>query len=184
MSRALRFASGAALLSLVALLFLPIAPAAAEDDYNTCLGGSPAALDACTRVILAPRSTREQVGEAYIGRGQHHYEKDEYDLAIEDFDRAVPLKPKWLQLAYGNRANAYFMKGDNEQAIDSYDKAIALDAGYTAAYTGRGLVYEKLGLLEKARADFQAALKAHSIFHDEDWGKDTARKHLDQMPEK
>ena len=66
MSRALRFASGAALLSLVALLFLPIAPAAAEDDYNTCLGGSPVALDACTRVILAPRSTREQVGE---GRG-------------------------------------------------------------------------------------------------------------------
>jgi len=181
MSRALRFASGAALLSLVALLCQPVAPAAAEDAYDICLGSTPDALDACTRVIVAPGSTREQVGEAYIGRGQHHYEKDEYDLAIADFNRAMPLKPKWLQLAYGNRGNAYYMKGDNDRAIDSYDKAIALDADYTAAYTGRGLVYEKLGLIEKARADFQAALKAHSIFHDEDWGKATARRHLDQM---
>jgi hypothetical protein len=75
----LRFASGAALLSLVALMCLPVAPAAA-DDFDTCLGSTADALDACTRVIAAPGSTREQVGEAYIGRGQHHYEKDEYDL--------------------------------------------------------------------------------------------------------
>jgi tetratricopeptide (TPR) repeat protein len=172
------------LLSLVALLCLPIPPAAAEDDYTSCLGSSATALDACTRVIGSQRSTREQVGEAYIGRGQHHYEKNEYDLAIADFNRAMPLKPKWLQLAYGNRANAYLMKGDDEQALDSYDKAIAVDADYTAAYTGRGLIYEKMGLTEKARADFEAALKAHSTFHDEDWGKDTARKHLDQMQAK
>ena len=53
----------------------------------------------------------------------------------------MPLKPKWLQLAYGNRGNAYVMKGDNEQAHDSHDKATALDVNYTAAYTGRGLIY-------------------------------------------
>jgi tetratricopeptide (TPR) repeat protein len=183
MSRSWRFASGAALLSLIALACLPVAPAAA-DDYDTCLGSTADALDACTRVIVAPGSTREQVGEAYIGRGQHHYEKDEYDLAIADFNRAMPLKPKWLQLAYGNRGNAYLMKGDNDQALDSYDQAITIDANYTAAYTGRGLIYEKLGLIEKARADFQAALNAHSPFHDEDWGKDTARKHLARLQDK
>jgi hypothetical protein len=36
---------------------------------------------------------------------------------------------------------------------------------------GRGLIQEKLGLIEKARADFQAALNAHS-------------SHLDQMRDK
>ena len=162
MSQALRFVPGAAVLSLLSALLLPIAPAAA-DDYDVCLGSTAAAIDACTRVITSSRSTRDQVGNAYIGRGQHYYEKDDYDRAIADFNRAMPLKPKWLQLAYGNRGNAYSMKGDNDKAIESYSVAISLDKNYSAALTGRGLIYEKIGEKDKARADYNSALKAKSI---------------------
>jgi tetratricopeptide (TPR) repeat protein len=180
MSQALRFVPGLAVLSLVSALLLPIAPAAA-DDYDVCLGSTDAAIDACTRVISSTRSTRDQVGNAYIGRGQHYYEKDDYDRAIADFNRAMPLKPKWLQLAYGNRGNAYSMKGENDKAIESYSVAISLDKNYSAAFTGRGLIYEKMGEIAKARADFNSALNAKSIFQDEKWAHDTARKHLDDL---
>ena len=138
MSKSFRLAASVASLALCAALLLPIAPAAA-DDYDLCLGSTDEAIDACTRVITSSRSTRDQVGNAYIGRGQHYYEKDDYDRAIEDFNHAMPLKPKWLQLAYGNRGNAYAMKGENDRAIDSYSVAISLDKNYSAAFTGRGL---------------------------------------------
>ena len=180
MSKSFRLAASVASLALCAALLLPIAPAAA-DDYDLCLGSTDEAIDACTRVITSSRSTRDQVGNAYIGRGQHYYEKDDYDRAIEDFNHAMPLKPKWLQLAYGNRGNAYAMKGENDRAIDSYSVAISLDKNYSAAFTGRGLIYEKTGEMEKARADYNSALKAKSIFQDEKWAHDTARKHLDDM---
>ena len=163
----------------------PSAPSAnVGDDYNICVGSGADAIDACTRVITSSRSTRDQVGNAYIGRGQHYYEKDDYDRAIADFNKAIPLKPKWLQLAYGNRGNAYAMKNQDQDAIDSYDQAISLDANYSAAYTGRGMIYEKMGLVERARSDYEAALKAKSDFQDEKWAKDTARKHLDELKDK
>jgi tetratricopeptide (TPR) repeat protein len=183
MSRALRFVPGAAVLSLVSALLLPVAPAAA-DDYDVCIGSSAGAIDACTRVINSPRSSRNNIGNAYIGRGQHYYEKDDYDRAIADFSKAIPLKPKWLQLAYGNRGNAYAMKNQDQDAIDSYDQALSLDSTYSAAFTGRGLIYEKMGLVERARSDYEAALAAKSSFQDEKWAKDTARKHLDDLKDK
>jgi tetratricopeptide (TPR) repeat protein len=177
MSRALRLLPGAAVVSLMSALLLPVAPAAA-DDYDVCIGSSAGAIDACTRVINAPKSSRDRIGNAYIGRGQHYYEKDDYDRAIEDFNRAMPYQPSYVQLAYGNRANAYSMKGDNDRAIDSYSVAISLDKNYSAAYTGRGLLYEKTGEIDKARDDYNAALRVKSTFQDEKWAKDTARKHL------
>jgi tetratricopeptide (TPR) repeat protein len=180
MFRGLRFVLGAAVLPLMSVLLLPVAPAAAG-DYDVCIGSSSAAIDACTRVISSTRSSRDTVGNAYIGRGQHYYEKNDYDRAIEDFNRAIPLQPKWLQLAYGNRANAYAMKGDDDKAVDSYSVAISLDKNYSAAFAGRALIYEKMGEIEKARADFNSALRVKSTFQDEKWAKDTARKHLDDL---
>lgn len=158
--------------------------AAVAQDTEICRGHAGDTIAACTRVITAPRSTREQVGDAYINRGQHYYEIKEYDRAIEDFNRAIPLKPKWIQMAYGNRGNAYYAKGEDDKAIDSYNKAVELDPKYTSALTARGLLYEKMGAIERAKSDFEAALAANSIFEDNKWAHDTARKHLDDLAAK
>ena len=171
-----------AFVTLAALAF-GIAAAAAQDT-EICRGHTGDMIAACTRVITSPRSTREQVGDAYINRGQHYYEIKEYDRAIEDFNRAIPLKPKWVEMAYGNRGNAYYAKGEDDKAIDSYDQAVALDPKYTSALTARGLLYEKMGVIERAKSDFKASLAADSIFEDNKWAHDTARKHLDDLESK
>lgn len=157
---------------------------AVAQDTEVCRGHAGDTIAACTRVISSPSSTREQVGDAYINRGQHYYEIKEYDRAIEDFNRAIPLKPRWVEMAYGNRGNAYYAKGEADRAIDSYDRAIAIDKNYAAALTARGMLYEKAGAIERAKADFEAALASHSIFEDDKWAHDTARKHLDALASK
>ena len=75
------------------------------------------------------------------------------------------------------------MKNLDQDAIDSYDQAIAIDVNYSAAYTGRGLIYEKMGLIERARGDYETALNVKSEFQDEKWAKDTTRNHLDKLKE-
>jgi len=171
-----------AFVTLAALAF-GIAAAAAQDT-EICRGHTGDTIAACTRVITSSRSTREQVGDAYINRGQHYYEIKEYDRAIEDFNRAIPLKPKWVQMAYGNRGNVYYAKGEDDKAIDSYDQAIAINPKYASALTARGLLYEKAGAIERAKSDFRAALAADTIFEDNKWAHETARKHLDALESK
>jgi tetratricopeptide (TPR) repeat protein len=172
-------------LALVALAALGLGTAAAAaQDTEVCRGRNGDPIAACTRVITSTRSTREQVGDAYINRGQHYYEMKEYDRAIEDFNRAIPLKPKWLQMAYGNRGNAYYAKGEDDKAIDSYDKAVSIDPKYSSALTARGLLYEKAGSVERAKADYEASLAADSIFEDNKWAHETARAHLDALAAK
>jgi tetratricopeptide (TPR) repeat protein len=177
-----------AAIAVGAILVLAAAAQARANDMDICLGTTVSNDDgiaACTRVISSGASSRDQLGTAYIARGQRYYTKDQYDLAIEDFNKAIALNSsKWTQLAYGNRGNAYEMKGEDQLAIESYTKAIELDRTYAAAFTGRGLIYEKLGQIDKARADYQAALAVNSIFADNDWAHQTARKHLDALKDK
>ena len=153
-------------------------------DTEICRGYTGDMIAACDRVIASRSSTREQVGDAYINRGQHHYEAKEYDKAIADFDRAIPLKPRWVEMAYGNRGNAYYAKNQYQDALDNYTKAIAINPKYTSALTARGLCYEHAGDIERAKADYEAALAADSIFADNGWAHETARKHLDALASK
>jgi Tfp pilus assembly protein PilF len=62
--------------------------------------------------------------------------------------------------------------------------AIAIDPKYTASYTSRGLQYEKLGDLEKARADFNAALGLSAKYQDGQWALDKARDRLEALKAK
>ena len=181
-ARGLTLALGFALAALGGLLFG--APTAFAQDTEVCRGHTGDAIAACTRVIVERKSTREQVGDAYINRGQHYYEQKDNDKAIEDFNRAIPLKPRWLAMAYGNRGNAYYAKGEDDKAIDSYDKAIELEPKYTAALTARGLLYEKAGAIERAKVDYESSLAVDSIFEDNKWAHQTARKHLDGLASK
>ena len=87
-------------------------------------------------------------------------------------------------LAYGSRRNAYNEKGDAKRAIKNYTMAIAIDPKYTASCTSRGLQCEKLGDLEKARADFNAALGSPAKYQDGQWALDKARERLEALKPK
>jgi Tfp pilus assembly protein PilF len=89
--------------------------------------------------------------------------------------------------AYASRGQGWYVKHDYDKAIadfDHYTMAIAIDPKYTASYTSRGLQYEKLGDLEKARADFNAALGSPAKYRDGQWALDKARERLEALKPK
>jgi Tfp pilus assembly protein PilF len=62
--------------------------------------------------------------------------------------------------------------------------AISLDSDYSAAHTGRALLYEQDGLYDKAREGFRDAMRAKSAFADDDWAHKTAQEHLEKLKDK
>jgi tetratricopeptide (TPR) repeat protein len=169
-----------------AILVFAATQAAADND-STCIDPTvdvDSRIAACTGAI-SQNTSREQVGEAYIGLCQDYYEKKEYDRAIQDCNAAITIGPKHVAVAYCDRGNVYYMKGEDRLAIESYTLAIEHNSNYPAAYVGRGLLYEKAGLIEKARADYQTALNVqYSGLQDNDWAHQTARAHLADLKDK
>ena len=68
--------------------------------------------------------------------------------------------------------------GRNEDALRDFDTTLERDKGYTAAYAGRGLAYERMGSRDKAIEAFRTALATPQKYNHGPWGHATAREHL------
>jgi tetratricopeptide (TPR) repeat protein len=58
-----------------------------------------------------------------------------------------------------------------------------IDPTYAAAYYSRGQVYERKGDLDKARAEYNAALAVPTINRIAQWAQDNARARLKALAE-
>jgi tetratricopeptide (TPR) repeat protein len=107
----------------------------AIDDYSQAINLGPAAM-------------------IYANRGYALTDKEEYDRAIADFDKALTLNPK-LATAYNGRGLVNYSKAQFAQAIVDYDKAIAFDANSAEFYGNRALSRLALRLDEAAAKDLK-----------------------------
>lgn len=78
----------------------------------------------------------------------------EYDKAIEDFNSAIEIDPKFPN-PYCLRGTSYRKKGKLDKAIESCSKAIELKPDYGKAYYERGLAYQEKA--NKARSNSKKA---------------------------
>ncbi|MDD5311154.1 MAG: tetratricopeptide repeat protein [Candidatus Omnitrophica bacterium] len=93
---------------------------------------------------------------AYYLRGFAHRYKEEYEIAIMDFTRALQIDPKYAA-AYQGRALSYAYTGDFMAALADLDTAIAIDPRYTDAYINRARVYYEMDEYGKAWDDVHKA---------------------------
>jgi len=109
--------------------------------------------------IITP-SVKNNPGMAliYNNRGVTYRERENYQQAIKDYDKAIDLDPKFVKTYY-NRAITYDILGNYQQALKDYDKAIELDPKEAKSYNNRGIVYGRLGNLPQAIKDFGKALE-------------------------
>ena len=63
--------------------------------------------------------------KAYNNRGIVYAGRQQYDFAIEDFNKAIELDPKNGEV-YNNRAVAYWHKGEGARALQDIQKAQSL----------------------------------------------------------
>ena len=109
----------------------------------------------CTAVIQSGQFN-DDLAWAHNNRGVAYYYIGRYELAIEDYDRAIRLGPE-NAVALSNRANAYYHLGQYELVIEDCDEAIRLDPGLAPAYRNRGRAYMALGHVYRAHGDFDTA---------------------------
>ena len=81
----------------------------------------------------------------YMDSGIEHAQKGEYQEAVDDFTRAIKIKPDFAD-AYYNRGLVYYNLGKYQEAVDDYTRAIKIKPDYASAYLNRGITKEKLGI--------------------------------------
>ncbi len=113
--------------------------------------GLDEAIEACTDSLSANPNADD-----YYFRGCLYLGKEQYDNAIEDFNKVIALDPNDAK-AYYNRGSAYSSKGQHDMAIEDCNRAIVINPNDAGAYNNRGIAYEMKGNIDKAIEDFKKA---------------------------
>jgi tetratricopeptide (TPR) repeat protein len=95
---------------------------------------------------------------AYQARAVARTYLGELDLAIEDYQHALRIKPKWAE-AYLGLGFVRLEQKDFPAAIADFSRAIRLKPSLVMAYNARGTTFMKEGHMEPAVIDFTNALK-------------------------
>lgn len=84
--------------------------------------------------------------------------QNDFDSAIQNFDKAIAFKPTYAVLFY-NRASAYYNKNDLDRALEWLEQTIKLNADFDLAYYLRSYIYSNKNELEKADQDINKAIE-------------------------
>ena len=94
----------------------------------------------------------------YNNRGNAYVELGQYQLAFEDFDKSILLKPDFAN-TYNSRGEAYAKLGQYQRAFEDFNKSILLKPDYADSYYFRGRAYANVGLYQSALEDFNEAVR-------------------------
>lgn len=91
-------------------------------------------------------------------RGVALHQQGEFDLAIEEFNRAIEIMPE-AAWTYFSRGLAYEAKGELDLALKDFNTTIQRRSDYTRPYRDRGRIYRRKGDYDKAIADFNTVME-------------------------
>ena len=130
---ATRFKSVIALLAAV----MVVATAACDGDPASDIEAGIAAtmvgveIEKAVKATMAPSLAKE-----YYDRGRTYHNLEEYEKAIQEYDKAIQLYPN-VASVYNDRGFAYLELDEKNLAFQNFDKAIQLDPNHADAYWGR-----------------------------------------------
>ena len=111
----------------------------------------------CTALIQSGDESESDLVGDFVNRGNARLDREEYDLAIADYDEVLRHQPANAIVWY-DRGTAYRLKKDYDKAIDDYGRAIVLNARYEDAFVNRGIAHAAKGETDRAIADYTTAL--------------------------
>ena len=96
--------------------------------------------------------------KAHFDQGKTFFLKKEYGKAIQEYGKAIGLKPDYAE-AYSSRAWAHYYSSGNSKAIEDFSRAISLDPKNPEYYYWRGFPYAHMRKWDKAIEDYNQAIK-------------------------
>jgi tetratricopeptide (TPR) repeat protein len=114
-----------------------------------------------TALTTAPAASPQSASNeavAYKNRGNEYAKKQDYNRAIEEYNKALRLDPNYADV-YHNRGLTYDLMGDYERAIADFTQANRLDPNDVTNYSNRGRAYALKGDLDRGIADFTQAIR-------------------------
>lgn len=120
-------------------------------------GAGPGAADAQR---LQASSADEKRSSAYVARGLHNYDKENFARALLDYTEAIRIEPKSL-LAHYYRGFLHYEMGNFKQAIADLDVVIRLEPKNREirAYLVRGHAQAEIGQRDRALADYAEVIR-------------------------
>ena len=96
--------------------------------------------------------------DGYASRGQFYVWRKQYDLAIQDFDKALQLDPKeWISRS--GKALALLRLGKVDEASQEVDTGLRLGSNRDSFISVRGLIAHEQGKYAQAVDDLSEAIK-------------------------
>ena len=81
----------------------------------------------------------------------------EFDLALEEYDRAIRLNPL-VPPAYDGKGYIHLFRGEIEESAELFRKAIDIKPDYASAHYNMGIAMKRLGRFDDARRELTTAL--------------------------
>ncbi|TAE75825.1 MAG: tetratricopeptide repeat protein [Bacteroidetes bacterium] len=106
-----------------------------------------------TNIVLFAQTEQE-----YFNTGNQHFKAQKYDDAIESYQKALKINPKFAKAAH-NLGNIYYLLAESEEAMKYYNIAIKNEPNDAAPYISRGFLYLDLRKINQAEQDAQKSLK-------------------------
>jgi len=99
-----------------------------------------------------------QTAEFFYNRGRENFADCSYHLAMEDYNRALQIKPDYAE-AFNGRGEIYLNVSEFADAEREFSSAIIANPQYEAAFINRGHLYRIIGDYNRAIADWTKALE-------------------------
>jgi len=143
----------------VGLLLASPAWADFEIDKRDCVRGKGSVkISGCSRLLKLEKLDPKSRATAYFYRGNGYYFLKQYRRAIQDYNEAIRLNPRYA-VAYANRGSAYGDLKQYPRAIQDQTEAIRLIPGFALAYYNRGSTYDDLKQYRRAIQDYNKAIR-------------------------
>lgn len=120
--------------------------------------------------------------QAYKDLGQHAYENDDYDNALEDLSRAIDFETGDAEVYY-LRGLVYVSKEENENAFKDFDTAIELNFDSAELYFNRGYLYQQQGQYSNAINDYDTAISKKEDYGEAYYRRGRSKYDLDEVEE-
>jgi tetratricopeptide (TPR) repeat protein len=102
-----------------------------------------------------------QLPEALLNRGSILQFQGKYNTALKDFDALLQIDPEnFGAYAHNGRCWSFIFLKQLETAMAECNESLKLNDQISETYDSRALLYEKLGKLDLAEADYQ---KSHAL---------------------